>query len=181
MWASIITAIAGAITTSWKNYQERKQVEHQTNLAIEIGKQKIIEQQLANEHELNTVRLKSTGKWFKYFTFIMWFGPFMISWVFPGYGKQIFDNLKILPAWYVQSCMTIMFTVWSISVSSDTIQTIFRNLGKYMSVRQEIKLRRKLFYDTLRSTKGPIGQHEVNALEHALDAIEGSLKDDTKN
>jgi len=173
MWAGIATAIIGAISKSWGNYQERKQAEHQTQIAIEMGKQKIVEQQIANEHELNTVRIKATGKWFKYFTFIMWFGPFMITWLSPDYGKQIFDNLKLLPAWYVQSCMTIMFTVWSISVSRDTITTIFANLGKYMAGRREYKIKRKLFYDTLRSVKGNITQYEVTALEKALDSVEG--------
>lgn len=174
MWASIVTAIVSAISQSWGNYQERKQAEHKTNLAIELGKQKIVEQQISNEYALNTTRLKSTGKWFKYFTFFMWFGPFIVSWVFPEYGAQIFENLKTLPAWYVQSCIAIMFTVWSISVSKETIQTIFTNLGRYLEGRREYKIRRKLFYDTLRSVKGNITQYEVNALEKVLDSIENS-------
>lgn len=167
--APIVTAIGAA----WNRYQERKQAEHQTDMAIEQGKQRTIELQLANEHELNTTRLKSTGKWFKYFTFFMWFGPFMISWVFPEHGAQIFENLKILPDWYVQSCIAIMFTVWSISVSKETIQSIFHNLGKYLAGKRKVKLQRKVLFDIMRVAKQrPLSQAEVDMTDKAFDYIE---------
>tara|TARA_R110002126_G_scaffold185952_2_gene334672 strand:- start:1105 stop:1656 length:552 start_codon:yes stop_codon:yes gene_type:complete len=170
---TLIKPISTYVMDYFNNAREKRQAQHATSLAIEVSKQKIIEQKLSNEHSLNTVRLQSTGKYFKYFTFIMWFGPFMLSVVAPEYSQQIFENLKGLPAWYVESCITIMFTVWSIAVSRETVQTIFTNLGRYMKSRREFKLQRKVVYDMLRvALKRPLEQIEVDTLQPILTHIE---------
>lgn len=173
MFAAIATALITAISSSWGNYQERKAAEHQTNLSLELSKQKIIEQQVANEYALNTERLKSTGKLFKYFTFFMWFGPFIMVFVAPKEATEVFITLKLLPAWYIQSCIAIIFTVWSISVSKETIQTIFVNLGKYLASRRQINLQRKVLFDIMRAaSKRPLEQGEVDIGNKMIDIIE---------
>jgi hypothetical protein len=173
MILNIISAITTFLSSIWSNYRETKQAQHETNIALEKSKLELIEKQLHKEHELNIVRLKSTSSIFKYFTFIMWFGPFVISWVFPGYGAAIFENLKLLPEWYIQSCMAIMFTIWSINVSKETIGTVFQNITKYMTARRKDKLKRKMLFDIIRSHNGPLNQHEVKAIDKAFDYLDG--------
>ena len=170
---ALISPISSFIKDFLSNSREKRQAVHATAMAIENSKRQIAEKQLANEHTLNTMRLQSTGKYFKYFTFIMWFGPFMVAVIAPEYSQQIFENLKGLPVWYVESCITIMFTVWSIAVSRETVQTIFSNLGKYMKAHREFKLQRKVVYDMLRvALKRPLEQIEVDTLQPILPHIE---------
>lgn len=170
---TLINPLSTIFKDWFNNAREKRQAEHSTALAIETNKQRIIETKLSNEHSLNTVRLQSTGKYFKYFTFVMWFGPFMLAVVAPEYSQQIFENLKGLPAWYVESCITIMFTVWSIAVSRETVQSIFHNLGRYMKKRREFRLQRKVVYNMLRvALKRPLEQVEVDTLNPILTHIE---------
>ena len=170
---TLINPLSTIFKDWFNNAREKRQAEHTTSLAIETNKQRIIETKLSNEHSLNSMRLQSTGKYFKYFTFIMWFGPFMLSVVAPEYAQQIFENMKGLPAWYVESCITIMFTVWSIAVSRETVQTIFTNLGRYMKGRREFRLQRKVVYDMLRvAVKRPLVKEEVDTLNPILTYIE---------
>lgn len=170
---ALIKPVSTILKDWFNNARETRQARHSTSLALEVNKQRIIETKLSNEHSLNSMRLQSTGKYFKYFTFIMWFSPFILSWVFPEFAQQIFENMEGLPAWYVESCITIMFTVWSIAVSRETVQTIFHNLGRYMKSKREFKLQRKVVYDMLKiGVKRPLSQEEVDTLNPILNYIE---------
>lgn len=174
---NLITPILSFLSQTWKNYTERKQAQHNTELAVEQGRQKLVEKEMDKLHELNIERLKSTKAWFKYFTFLMWFGPFMISWAFPSYGVQIFENLKLLPEWYVQSCMMIMFTVWGIAVGSSTISAMFTSLGRFFERRSQARVARKAVYDVIRAAKGrSLSQKEVDIIGKGLDYIDSAKK-----
>lgn len=167
-----LTAMASPLVDGFKRYQERKQAEHKVYIAREDARVKIAQQTIKAELELGTQQIKATNPWFKHFTFFMWFGPFIITTILPEYGARIFENWKVMPEWYAQSCVAIMFCVWGVQVGKEYISNIFARAGQFFRRRQRLVFNRKVFYDTLRSSSGPIGQHEVKALEKALDAIE---------
>lgn len=180
----MITAIVTALTTlfsqipaaadAWaKSRQAKAEAELERIRAEKDLSKRIVEAEL----ERGTSQIKATGAWFKYFSFIMWFGPFMLTWVFPSYGVQVFENLRLLPEWYVQSCMILMFAVWGISVSAPAISNVFAGLGAFFNARQKINMNRKLFYDTLRSVKGNISQYEVDMYEKAINHMVKEYKE----
>ena len=147
---------------------ERQEALAQAKLAGDIA--------LANL-EFQKVALASTGANFKYFTFAMWFGPYIMQIIYPALGKQIFDNMLGMPEWYAQSCVAIMFTVWGISVSAPVVANIFSGLGQFFQARREYKLEkakidRKAFYDALKKApwfKGKgIDQATVDVMESVL-------------
>ena len=168
LW-SALKVIPAIILDGFKSYQERKIAEHKVIMAQADARRELALAAMKAELELGQVQLKATGRLFKYFTFFMWFGPFIISTMFPEYGVKVFENLNQLPQWYVQSCMVLMFAVWGISVSRDSILTIFSGLGDFFKQRSKLKFHRKMFYDVVRSTEGNLTQHEVELYDKAID------------
>lgn len=171
MWTalvSILTALAQSFSKSWEQYQQRKQAEHETALAIELGKQKIIEKQIEQQHRLSLEQLKSTPRWFKILTFISWYVPFITVIVLPEVGIQIFQNLAKAPQWYVETSIILLFAVWGIAVSKETLAGVFSGIANFFRKGQELRFRRKVFYDALRRNKGYLTQDDVNRLESAI-------------
>ncbi len=167
----LLASLPGFIGQFFKSKNDLLTAQNNTNLQIELAKISLATEMAKAQMEVQNTVLQSTGSYFKYFTFFMWFGPFMLGVVAPVYSKVIFMNLATMPDWYVQSCMLIMFTVWGISVSADTVGGIFANLAKYFDQKREKGLPAKMFFDTLRSVKGNISQNEVDLYNKALDAL----------
>ncbi len=166
----VLTSLIGAVTGAFSRYQDRKQAEQSVTLAQEEARRQLAMKTIEAELELGQTQVRATGRYFKYFTFCLWFGPFVISTFLPEYGQQIFKNWETMPDWYSQSVLVIIFAIWGIQAGKESIGTIFANLGQHMLKRQKASINKQLFYATLRSTKGPIGQAEVDLYEKALAA-----------
>ena len=164
----LLASLPGLFGNFFKQKNDLLTAENEAARQIALAKityaTEIAKAQMAEE----AVIVNSTSQYFKYFTFFMWFGPFMVGIFFPALSKSVFDNLAGMPQWYVQSCMVIMFTVWGISVSADTVGGIFSSLANFFAQRTKAALPAKLFFDTLRSVKGNISQAEVDLYSKAL-------------
>lgn len=165
--------IPGMIGDYFKDLHELKKIQLDTQKAIEMEKLKMAAETAKAQLELNKTIVASTGSYFKYFTFVMWFGPFMIGLIAPEYSQIIFNNLGAMPQWYVESCIMIMFTVWGISVSAPVVAGIFSGLGKFFSDRRDYKLARagldkKLIFDVLRKIQGPLSQAQVDLANNVM-------------
>jgi len=181
MWTallSIINAVAQNIVKGWGQYQERKEAEHKTQLAIELGKQKIIEKQIEKQHELSLAQVRATPRWFKILTFCSWYVPFVTVIILPETGIQIFNNLAKAPQWYVETSIILLFTVWGIAVSKETLANIFIGIGKFFKKGQELKFKRKVFYDIWREHKGYVTKNEFKKLEEAISKALGENGND---
>jgi len=186
MWALLLPLLAqlpGIFGSMFRSQNELMKAKTTADLQIQLSKiglaGEIARAQMAEE----SVIVKSTGKRFKYFTFFMWFGPFILGMVAPHYSKIIFDNLGAMPEWYVQSCMLIMFTVWGISVSADTVGGIFSSLGSFFAAKRShalelAKVNRAQYYNALRELKGKVTPEDVRTGEKILDAMD---QDDQTN
>ncbi len=180
MFALLIPLLAqlpGLFGSLFKSKNDLLTAQNAANLQIEIAKinlaTEIAKAQMAEE----AVIVQSTGSYFKYFTFFMWFGPFMLGLVAPTYSTIIFTNLAGMPQWYVESCMTIMFTVWGISVSSDVVGGIFSSLGGFFQAGRDhkvalAKVNRGDYYDAVRQLKGSVSQADVTTGETIMDAMD---------
>lgn len=164
----LLSQLPGAIGKYFEQKNAIEAAKLEAARQIEMAKQQLAMEIAKSQLELNKTIVASTGSYFKYFTFIMWFGPFIVGVIAPKMGMDIFNNLKLMPEWYVQSCMLIMFTVWGISVSAPVISNIFTGLSDFFTAQRKVSFNRKLFYDTLRSVKGNISQAEVDLYEKAI-------------
>lgn len=178
MWAillPVLSTLGGKLGEYFTQLNDLKKQELETQRQVEVAKQQMASEIAKAQLELNKTIVSSTGAYFKYFTFFMWFGPFMVGVVWPAKSAEIFQNLTTMPEWYVQSCMLIMFTVWGISVSAPVVGSIFSGLGRFMSERRDYKLEkarinRDAVFAKVRSKWFPKGmnQQQVNDLDEAI-------------
>lgn len=173
---SMLSVIPGKLGDYFKTKQEIEQIKLNTEREIALAQLKAASEMSVAELELSKAALASTSPHFKYFTFFMWFGPFIVGIISPPTAKDIFTNLAGMPEWYVQSCMVIMFTVWGISVSGPAISNIFSGLGNFFEQRRDFKLEKakidkKAFFEALKAGifKQGLSQSQVDVIDKALD------------
>lgn len=176
----LLTKIPGQLGEYFKGKQEIEMLKQKAELELQKANIQLSAELAKARLEYQKESLKATGKGFKYFTFGMWFGPYMAQLVYPPLGKQIFNNMLGMPEWYAQSCVAIMFTVWGISVSAPVVNNIFQGLGQYFAGRREYKLQkaeidRKAFFTGIRKIfpKG-LTQAQVDIIDDALDKGENN-------
>ncbi len=140
---TLLGNIGGGIGEFFKKQSELQLAKLDLERQVVIEQYKMAATMAEYQAQASQAALGATGRGFKYFTFAMWFGPFMVGCIKADWSKAIFDNLNQMPQWYVESCMTIMFTIWGIQVASPVISSIFSNLGQYFADKREHKLEMK--------------------------------------
>jgi hypothetical protein len=176
---SLLSALPGLLGNFFTKKLEVRQAEVEADRQIQLARQQLAGEIAKAELEKGTAMLTATGSKFKYITFFMWFAPFILGICYPPGAKLIFDNMLSMPDWYTQSVITIMFTVWGITVSSPVISNIFSALGNWRQGVRDYKLQkidRKAYYEALRQQKGIVTPEDVkvgNAIMDALDRQNG--------
>lgn len=181
----LLSQLPGILGTFFGQKNQLAQAQVQADLAIAQAKIQLAGQMAQAEMEVSKTVIGATSPKFKYFTFFMWFGPFMLGVVCPSRAHDIFTNLALMPEWYVQSCMAIMFTVWGISVASGTINNIFNSLGSFFQASRTDKIAmkavdKKAFFDALRHVNGNVTPADVKTYSPILDEVENELDLTTK-
>ena len=182
MFALLIPILASLPGLIGKYFQQKNDLltaKNEVTRQIELAKIEMAKEIAVSQLNLNATIVQATSPIFKYFTFAMWFGPFMVGVVAPSYAKDIFHNLEGMPEWYVSSVVMIMFTVWGISVSAPVVNGIFSGLGEFFQAKRNDKIKlaaakvdRKAFYDNLRSIQGFVSGEDVKANEKVFDYID---------
>lgn len=177
---TIFSFLGGLLTpvTEWlKRKQEVQAAKDRFEQELKLQAMKNMGRMEEAEAKSSGERLRATSAIFKYGTFFMWFYPFFIAQFMPQKAEAIFNNLSLMPAWYTQSCVIIMFAIWGISVSAPVVTSMFSNLSAFLSERREHKERlaeinREAMFDYLRSkTKGKaLSQDYVDVINDAIDA-----------
>lgn len=171
----LLSKLPGAVGDFFKGQQEIEKLKQEANRQLQLANIELSREMAKAQLEHSKEVLRATSPWFKYFTFGMWFGPYMMQVIYPPLGQQVFDNMLGMPEWYAQSCVAIMFTVWGITVSSPVISNIFQSLGSFFKARHEYKIQKasvdkKTVFESLR-VLFPRGftPEQVKVINEALD------------
>lgn len=173
---SLLSGLPGMLGDYFKKKQEIQVIKVDTERQIELSRQQLAAQLAQAEYERTKASLAATSEWFKYFTFAMWFGPFMVGLVSPSLAASIFSNLAGMPEWYVQSVVLIMFTIWGISTSAPVVTNIFSGMQTFFQERRQYKLDvkklsidKKSFYEGIRAVKGRVTEADVKRFDPVID------------
>lgn len=173
-WAllfSVLGNLPGTIGDYFKSKNDLALAKVNAEVAIEQAKIAQAQAYATADLQKADSLLGVTSPKFKQFTFIVWFLPFLLAVVAPGHAKEIFANLQVLPDWYTQTAITLLLSVWGITVASGVIEKIFTNVVQFLDKRKKENLPADMFYQVIRSVKGNITQAEVDVYNKALDAI----------
>ncbi len=173
----MISGSLGPIGQWIKGRQELQLLKQETERQLAMQQLKMATEGIKADGVAANTRLKSTGRYFKYFTFFMWFTPFILCLVNPSTSSVIFDHFNQMPDWYSKSCVLLMFAIWGISVSAPVVSSIFSSLGTYLADNRThretmAKLNRPEFYEALRKQRGALSEQEVAQIEQALNVSE---------
>ena len=185
----IITTLLSLLTGAFGPIMQWAKRKQDLALAKQEAEQRIQLQMLKNEgiveesEARNTQsRLAATSQTFKYITFVMWFYPFVVCQIAPTYATRVFTSLDILPGWYTNSCVIIMFAIWGISVTAPVVTGMFSNLGSYIQGRREhvervASINRGAVFNELRkdARNGKLDDNFVKIVDKALDAAEADM------
>ncbi len=170
----LLTQLPGILGEYFKKRAEIEQAQMELQKEITKAKYQFVAEMAKAEVEDNKNKLLATSSRFKYVTFILWFGPYCIGIVAPELSTKIFANLSQMPDWYVQSCMTIMFTIWGIAVGAPVVSNIFAGLNNFLADRNSRQVNKinalndKAVFDSLRASFGGLTQPQVDAINKAL-------------
>lgn len=172
----LLSQLPGQIGGYFKGQQEVQILKQKAEIELQKANIELSAQLAKARLEYQKESLKATGKGFKYFTFAMWFGPYIAQIIYPPIGKQIFDNMLGMPEWYAQSCVAIMFTVWGISVSAPVVANIFAGLGNFFRERRIMKtatsanVDNAALFEIIRSMthNNQLSQRQVDKINDAL-------------
>jgi hypothetical protein len=183
MIAGVITGVLGLLGKLpglagdyFARQAEIKKIQLETQRQIAIERQKLAAVIAENEFKHAQVLLNATGRVFKYVTFFIWFGPFLTTLVFPQWGVKIFDNMALMPSWYAESIVMIMFAIWGLQVSKNAINSSLSGLRGFFKERRQDKIHmkqvdKKAFFDGLRAAQGFVTQQDVEKFNKILNKM----------
>ena len=183
MWAGIATAILGVLGKLpglagdyFQTQADLKKIQLETQKLIAIEQQKMARVIAEHEFKHAQVLINATGRWFKYITFFIWFGPFLTTLIIPSWGIKIFDNMALMPSWYAESIVMIMFAIWGLQVSKSAIASSLQGLRDFFRERRQDKINlkkvdKKAFFDGLRAAQGFVSDQDVSKFNKILDKM----------
>lgn len=176
----LLSQLPGILGTFFGQKNALAQAQVQADLAVMQAKVALAGQIAQADMEVSKTIIGATSPHFKYFTFFMWFGPYMLQLIAPSYGQVVFTNMSGMPAWYAQSCVAIMFTVWGISVAGPVVNNIFSSLGGFFQASRTDKIAmkavdKKAFFDALRHLNGNVTPADVKTYSPILDEVENEI------
>lgn len=181
----LLSQLPGILGTFFGQKNALAQAQVQADLAIAQAKIQLAGQIAQADMEVSKTIIGATNPTFKYFTFFMWFGPYILQIIWPSKGQIVFTNMAGMPEWYAQSCVAIMFTVWGISVAGPIVNNIFNSLGGFFQASRTDKIAmkavdKKAFFDALRHLNGNVTSADVKTYSPILDEVENELDPTTK-
>lgn len=171
----LLSGVPGLIGDYFQRKHDIETIKLETQRQIAVETQRLAAQIAEAEYQRASIALQATGRGFKYFTFVMWFGPYMVGLVSPELSQKIFANLGGMPEWYVQSVVMLMFVIWGVAASSPVVGSIFTNMASYFAQRRQDKISlkgvdKKSFYEGLRAAQGFVSKADVIKFDKVIDS-----------
>lgn len=136
---SLLSSLPGTIGKYFETKQEIQKIKLETDRLVALKAQELASIIAAAEAEKASNLIKATGPRFKYITFFLWFGPFLLTLVYPAYGLVIFERLGLMPGWYAESIVYIIMVIWGARISQPVVSGIFDGVKQFFRERRIIK------------------------------------------
>lgn len=177
----------GILGTFLKTKADTAQAQATAALERQRAEIELIKQQGIDATESERNKLAATGQGFKYVTFVLINVPVILVCISPNRGRDIFENLLLIPVWYAQLYAAIYGIIWGIPVAANAMASIFSAIQSAWAMRQDKKIEKiqavgeakalgldqakKEIFDTMRKAQGAITQTQVDAINPILDKV----------
>lgn len=135
--AGLVSGIFGPIV-KWAQRRQEMAAQAERDRAAE-NLELIKNQGVAEKYESmsSMSRLKMTGETFKYIMIGMWFYPWVMVQFSQEQATKIFANMAVLPSFYSESCVMIMFAILGIPVGAKMATTVFDAVTGYYQGKRD--------------------------------------------
>lgn len=188
---TMLSGLFGPISKWLQRKQEIIAAKQAADDAYKLQELKNLDTSARQDGQNSMQRLRSTGTYFKYVTFIMWFYPWVMVQFSQTQALKIFTNMKLLPDFYTNSCVILMFGIWGISVSGQVVSTVFSGLGNYLNNKRSDQYeheqtmakidRRAVMESFKKDLGGKLDQNTVNMIDRALNVADDDPTNDVKS
>jgi hypothetical protein len=178
--AGFVSGIFGPLV-KWAQRKQEMQAQResdQARLELEVLRNAGVAEKY--EAKASMSRLKMTGEVFKYVMIGMWFYPWVIVQFSQTQAAKIFSNMAILPPFYSESCVMIMFAILGIPVGARMATTVFEAVTGYAQGKRDAqygheqtmaKIDRSKVMESLRvDLGGKLSQKTVDMVNKAINA-----------
>lgn len=110
MWSLLIEPIKIWLTTR----KEKQQAKAQRDIAVINNQARLASDEQSNNHDWEMANLADKDKGLRYISYSMISLPILITVLAPERGQAIFNNLELVPDWWVQIFIAINGGVWGI-------------------------------------------------------------------
>ena len=167
------------------------QVQASADLAMQVEKDKLaLSAQIAQSAVISEQnKLLATSQTFKAISFLLLNIPIIITCLSTSYGASLWANMTLIPVWYAQMYVSVVFVIWGLPVVANATGTIFQAIQDAWAVRQSVNLgtieakgqanginteqAKKEIFDIMKKTVGLNGftQPQVDLISPVLDKV----------
>jgi hypothetical protein len=173
----MLSGVPGMLGEYFKKKQEIEELKLQNQLAIQLEQQKQIGQLAEQDSQRAALTIGATSAKFKYIVFAVLSYPFMLAlFGHAEYAARIFNQLAMLPQWYLVLFTSIVAVVWGIPVQGNIMNMVVEGVKGAVANRRDYalqKLDKKAYYEALRQVKGSVTDADVQLQDKVLDKLEG--------
>lgn len=147
MWlAALIPLISGLLGENgplgqyFKTKAAKQQADAELELQIQRDKLALssIIAQAAVDSEKN--KLAATSQTFKAVSFLLLNIPIIITCLSSAQGESLWNNLTLIPVWYAQMYVAVVFVIWGLPVVGNATGTIFSAVQQAWEIRNRGKI-----------------------------------------
>jgi hypothetical protein len=200
MWpiiASIFSGLTGPIGEYFKTKAQIAATEQQTKLEVRRAELTMATEMAKANVEQSKAQLAATSQAFKAFSYTFLTLPIIIVCIYPTLGKEIFENLGLIPVWYAQLYVAVIGVIWGLPIASTAVSGIFSAVQSAWDARNKRQIQKinalgeasalnleqakKEIFDTMRKTNGIVSQAQVDAIGPVLDKVLSATTTTTTN
>ena len=190
-WALLLPLVTslfgtnGTLTQIFTSKAQAAKAQSDNDLQVKLEQIKLSSAQAQANVQAQVNQLNATSQNFKLFSYILLTIPIIVVLIAPNRGKDLFNNLGLIPVWYAQLYVAVTAVIWGLPVAANAVSSIFTAVQSAWQERQQTKadtataivqanqehkeqIKKELF-DTMRQAFGTINQAQVNALSPVLD------------
>lgn len=126
----VFSGLVAPVTEWVKNKGEVKKAKHKRELAIIENQSRLAMSESEYNHNWEMESLRGNSQYLRYFCFVQFAIPLMISVVYPEHGAVIWANLELVPSWFVKVYIIMVGSIWGIHEFKQVAPSIIGEIGK---------------------------------------------------
>lgn len=193
MWMALIPLLSsligenGPIGQFFKTKAETVKAKADFDLQVEKARIEYASKMAEAAVQQQANQLAATSQGFKFVSYALLTAPIILVTIAPVWGKDVFNNLGLIPSWYAQLYVAVVAVIWGLPVASNVVGNIFSGIQNAWADRQDKKIEKiqvmgeaqqigkesakKEIFDTIKKAVNLNGynQSQVDAIGPVLD------------